>query len=120
MDTVQDRSSTQSGTPDSWLDSLLHQASLTAPEQTLPLPDDDFTARVIVALPARSTVGSLSRILPLAAVLLSVSAGLWCLLFGQFSLALNRHNTLWLQILPMAILYWVCWETCFVGPRSAR
>ena len=62
MDSVQDRSSTQSGTPDSWLDSLLHQASLTAPEQTLPLPDDDFTARVIVALPAQSTVGSLSRI----------------------------------------------------------
>ncbi len=118
MDEIPNLNSTQPATEDGWLDTLLRQASLNAADKTLPELDAEFTARVISALPARTTARSYWRLLPLAAVLGSVSAALWRLTQGQSTLALDRPATLWLQLMPLAVLYWVAWETCFAEPRS--
>lgn len=118
MDPVPHPNSTQPATEDGWLDSLLRQASLGARDQPLAAPDAEFTARVISALPAQSSVRAYWRLLPLAALLVSVSTALWCLSHGHSALNLASTATLWPQLLPVAVLYWVCWETCFAERRS--
>lgn len=119
MDRVPNLDTTQPGTPDRWLESLLHEARPSAGEQTFSALDAEFTARVIAALPARTSARSYWRLLPLAALLMSASLALWCLIFSQSTFTIDRPAALWLQLLPMAALYWLCWETCFAEPRSS-
>jgi hypothetical protein len=119
MDEVPNHELTKLGTEDGWFDALLRQTSLVEPDETLAELDAKFTARVVSALPRPSLAQSYWRMLPLAAVLGTVSIALWYLIEGNFTLALDRPATLSLQLLPLAVLYWLCWDTCFVEPRSA-
>jgi hypothetical protein len=118
MDEVPNHELTKLGTEDGWIDALLKQASPIEPDETIAALDAKFTARVISALPRPSLAQSYWRTLPLAAVLGTVSIALWYLKVDNLTLTLDRPATLSLQLLPLAVLYWLCWDTCFAEPRS--
>ena len=105
---------------DAWLEQLLRQAHPCEADPTLSAQDAAFTLRVLAALPAAQPERLYRWLLPLVVLLGTVSIALWHLTQRPIALAVEHPAALWSWWLPVAVLYWCCWETCFAAPRAAH